>query len=139
MPMRRVESQLAFQLVQQQVNEHHVCDALGLGEHDGVQLVSGTGDHFDDVVVAPLGFHVVDTHTQGARFPVEAVQRLDDLTASGRFGAGCHGILQIEKHMIQFQACRFGHHLFRTAGHRQLAAAWRVFGLLTHGFLLVFS
>ena len=71
MPMRAA-TPASFELVEQQVDEHHVVRALGLRQHDRVDLGAGAGDDFDDVVVTPLCFDVVDAHAQRARLPVES-------------------------------------------------------------------
>ena len=112
MPMPRCEFQLLLQLVEHEVYKHYIRDAdLGLGEHDGVEPLAGAGDHLDDVVVAPLRFNVVDAYAHGARLPFQAVDCFDDHAPGARFGTGCHGILQVEEHMIKVEVCRLGHHL----------------------------
>ncbi len=116
------QTQLLFQLIEHEVNEHHVGGALRLGEHDGVELLAGPGDDFDDVIVAPLGLHVVDAHAAGARGPLEPVERVHDHAAGIGFGAGGDRILEIEEHVIQVESCGLGHHLLGAAGNGELAA-----------------
>ena len=123
MPMRRGSPSLLFELVEQQVHEHHVVRALGFRQHDRVDLRAGAGDHFDDVVVAPLCFDVVDAHAQRARLPVERIDRVDDHAARVGLRARRDGVFEIEKHVIEIERRGFLHHLSAAAGHRQLAAA----------------
>ena len=132
MPIRLGSLSFCFELIEQQMHELNVGGRFGLGQHDGVELFTGAGDHFDDVVVTPLGLHVVDADADGPRRPLESVQSVHDHPSCTGLGARCDSVLEIEKDMVEFQAGGLGHHLLRAAGHGELTATG-AFGLFAHG------
>ena len=47
-------------LGQQHVEHVDVVRPVGLGEHDGVEVLAGALDDFDNVAVEPLGVDAID-------------------------------------------------------------------------------
>ncbi len=117
------EFQLLLQLAQHAVQEQHVGGRVGLGQHDGVEVGAGLFDDADDVVVAPLGGHVVDAHAAGLLAPVEVVEGPGDLGARLHLGAGGDGVFEVAEDVVGGGLGGLLQHLLAAAGDGELRAA----------------
>src|SRR5437588_2404928 len=75
----RREAGVDLDLIQQEVEGHHLGRRLHLGEHDLLQALAGVADHLDDVAVGPLGVPRVDPDAEDLLAPVLVLDGVDRL------------------------------------------------------------
>ena len=91
--------QLVFVLEhrQQLIEELNVGCTLHLGHHQGIYILASAGDDLDHVVVRILRREVIDSNTSGLLAPVQLVECVHNVAASGCLLIGGDRIFQVEE------------------------------------------
>ncbi len=113
-------------LAEQFAGHLDVARRLHLGQHHGVELLTGAFDDVDQVAVVEgrVGsVDAVDDRLLRAGGPVVLVERADHFAARLGLGAARDGVLEVEEDLVGGERRRLGEELLARAGNRMAGAA----------------